>query len=63
MMGGIVELTKTPINAALGVIENFVNRTINLINRLIRAANSIGFSIGEIGTIDMPKLAHGGIVA
>lgn len=70
---------KTPINAMLAMVENFVNRIINGVNTLIRGINKIsfdvpdwvpiigggkfGFNIPSVSTVTLPRLAQGGWVA
>lgn len=64
MMSWIIWIVKSPINAALGMIEWFVNSVIRTINRLIRAAREVWFPIGwgEIRELSLPRFANGGIV-
>lgn len=51
------------VNAVLGTIENIVNGFIGMINGVIGIINMIpGVSLGEIGYVNLPRLARGGIV-
>lgn len=75
----ISAVLKTPINAMLAVVENFVNRIIDGINKLIKGFNDIrwnvpdwvpgiggkqlGFNISQISKVSLPRLAQGGWVA
>ena len=63
MVGGIIEITKAPVNATLKIIEEFVNSVINTINRVIRAANSVWFTFREVSNIEFKGFANGGIVS
>lgn len=57
---------KTAINGVLAFIENVVNAPIRLLNGFIGIINSafgwIGVNIGEIGLVQLPRLATGGVV-
>lgn len=57
---------KGAINAVLEFLENVVNAPIRLLNGFIGIINSafgwIGVNIGEIGLVQLPRLAQGGIV-
>ena len=51
------------VNAVLGTIENIVNGFIGMINGVIGVINMLpGVSLGEIGYVNLPRLARGGIV-
>nr|DAP78339.1 MAG TPA: minor tail protein [Caudoviricetes sp.] len=51
------------VNAVLGTIENIVNGFIGMINGVIGIINMLpGVSLGEIGYVNLPRLARGGIV-
>lgn len=58
---------KGAINGVLGFIENFINTPINLINGFLDIINGafgwLGVNIGHIQTIQLPRLAEGGIAA
>lgn len=62
----IAGVFKKAINAVLAFIENFINAPIQLINGFINLINSafgwIGVNIGQIGLVQLPRLAKGGIV-
>ena len=54
---------KGVVNGALGLLENFLNTPINLINNAIDLINALpGVSISRIGTISLPRMATGGLV-
>lgn len=54
---------KSGINGIIGFIENTINGAIGLINGAIDLINKIpGVSIGKIGELNLPRLAHGGIL-
>lgn len=75
----ISAVLQTPINAMLALVENFVNRIIDGINKLIKGFNAIrwnvpdwvpgiggkqlGFNISQISKVSLPRLAQGGWVA
>ena len=75
---GISKFMKDTINAILGFVQGFTNGIIDGINTAIRAINSIkltipgwvpglggqsiGFNLPQLGRINIPKLAEGGIV-
>lgn len=75
---GIAKFIKDTINNILGFIQGFTNGIIDGINTAIRAINSIkltipgwvpglggqsiGFNLPQLGRINIPKLAEGGIV-
>ena len=51
------------MNAVLGTIENVVNGFIGMINGVIGLINKIpGVSLGSIPSVNLPRLARGGIV-
>lgn len=51
------------VNAIMGFAERTINGFINMVNGAIGAINRIpGVSIGQIGTVSLPRLAKGGIV-
>lgn len=65
--------TKSFINKFLGFIENMLNKPVNGINKLIEKVNSIGsiklpgekslgINIPLLSTVNIPRLAEGGIV-
>lgn len=72
-------IVKTPLNYIIAMFENFVNRIGGGINKLIKGLNSIkwdvpswvpeiggksiGFNIGTIPTVKLPRLAQGGWIA
>ena len=62
----IANIFKKAINAVLAFIENFINAPIRLINGFIDLINSafgwIGVNIGQIGLVQLPRLAQGGLV-
>lgn len=59
-IGGVF---KGAINGVLGFIEGFINGPIDLINGAISLINNIpGVNIGQLGRIQLPRLATGGIV-
>lgn len=52
---------KSGINGVLGMIENTVNKFINMINGAIGVINAIpGVNISKLNTLNIPKLAQGG---
>ena len=54
---------KSGLNGVISAIENIINGGINLINGAIGLINKIpGVSIGKIKTLNLPRLARGGIV-
>lgn len=56
-------IIKAPVNAIIGFAQNTINGFINAINNAIGAINNIpGVNIGWVSTIDIPKLAKGGII-
>lgn len=75
---GISNTIKGVINSILGFVQGFTNGIIDGINTAIRAINSIkltipgwvpglggqsiGFNLPQLGRINIPKLAEGGIV-
>lgn len=53
---------KTVINGVLSTIEDIVNGGINMINGAIKFINKIpGVDIGKISTLELPRLANGGL--
>ena len=59
-IGGAV---KKGINGVISMIEKTINKAIGLINGAIRLINLIpGVSIGEIGDVNFPRLARGGVL-
>ena len=63
MLSTVTGAAKSIFNATIGVIEDFINRAIDGINSLIRAANKVSpVSIGEVGRVSIPRFAHGGLV-
>ena len=62
----IKQKIKDAINGLIGLIEKGVNNVITKINALIREVNKIATAVGLkpislIGTIELPRLARGGI--
>lgn len=56
-------IIKAPVNAIISFAENTINGFIKAVNGAIGSINNIpGVSIGKLGTINIPKLAEGGIV-
>lgn len=54
---------KSGINGVLGMIENIVNKFINMINGAIGVINAIpGVNISKLNTLNIPRLAEGGYV-
>lgn len=53
---------KTGMNAIIGKIESTINKGIRLINKAIGLANKLGFSVGTVGELDLPRLAKGAVV-
>lgn len=54
---------KSAINSCLSTIEGVVNKFIGMINGVIAVINEIpGVSLGEIGTLSLPRLAKGGVL-
>lgn len=53
---------KTGMNAIIGKIESTINKGLGLINSAIRLANKLGFSVGEVGELSLPRLAKGAVV-
>lgn len=78
IFNGIWSAIKGVINSILGGIETMANGVVNGINTVIRAMNNLsfdipdwvpemggktfGFSISELSTVSLPRLARGGIV-
>lgn len=58
---GILGFIKGAINMFLGFMEGFVNGVIGKVNTLIGLINKIpGVNVGQIGNVNLPRLAHGG---
>lgn len=53
---------KTGLNRALSTIERGINKGISLINSAIGFANKLGFDVGKVGKISLPRLARGGVL-
>ena len=54
---------KGVINGALGLLENFLNGPINLINGALDLINALpGVEVGKISPIELPRMASGGYV-
>lgn len=58
-MGGAV---KKAMNSALGKIESAINKGIGLINSAVGFAQKLGFSVGKVATIKLPRLEEGGVL-
>jgi len=59
-IGGAV---KSGINGVISMIENTINGAIRLINGAIDLINMIpGVNIGKLGNVNLPRLAHGGVI-
>lgn len=58
-MGGAV---KTAMNKVIGSIETAINKGIGLINKAIGLANKLGFSVGKVEKLSLPRLAEGGVL-
>jgi len=58
-MGGAV---KKAMNSALGKIETAINKGIDLINKAVGFAQKLGFSVGKVSTIKLPRLEEGGVL-
>lgn len=59
-IGGAV---KSGINGVISMIQNTINRAIDLINGAIGLINKLpGVSVGRISRLSLPRLAKGGIV-
>lgn len=58
----ISSAVKGAMNKALGKIETSINKGIRLINKAIGLANKLGFSVGTVGEISLPRLATGTVV-
>lgn len=75
---GVKKVVKAPINGILGFVEILVNGVISMINTMVRALNSISFTIPdwvpkvggnkfglnlkEIKKVTIPKLATGAVI-
>lgn len=71
------KVVKDVVNGILAAVESMANGVVNAINTMIRALNglhfsipdwvpglggkSFGFSLGEVSTVKLPRLANGGI--
>ena len=53
---------KSGLNKALSAVEKGVNKGIGLINDAIGFANKLGFSVGKVKKISLPRLAQGGVL-
>lgn len=54
---------KGVVNGALGLLENFLNGPINLINGALDLINALpGVEVGKISPIKLPRMASGGYV-
>ena len=54
---------KSGLNYVIGRMESIINKGIRLINRAIKLANKIpGVNVSTLDTIELPRLARGGIV-
>lgn len=58
----ISSAVKTGLNKALSTIETGINKGIGLINSAIGFASKLGFDVGEVGKITLPRLARGGVL-
>ena len=59
-IGGAV---KTAINGVISLIENTINKAVDLINGAIGLINKLpGVNVGTIGRVNLPRLAQGGIL-
>lgn len=58
-MGGAV---KTAMNTVIGKIEGAINKGIGLINKAIGLANKLGFSVGKVEKLNLPRLEKGGVL-
>lgn len=58
-----LEQSKDGINGVLGMIENTVNKFVDMINNCISAINEIpGVNISRLNRLNIPRLAQGGYV-
>ena len=56
------DVFKNAVNGVLGFIEGFLNTPINAINGLIDVINNVpGVNIPRLATINLPRLAKGGV--
>jgi tape measure domain-containing protein len=56
-------IIKIPVNAIIGFAEKTINGFIRAVNGAVNTINKIpGVDIGKLSTINIPKLAEGGIV-
>lgn len=54
---------KGVVNGALGLLENFLNGPINLINGALDLINALpGVEVGKISPIELPRMASGGYI-
>ena len=53
---------KSGLNKALATIEKGINKGIDLINSAIGFASKLGFDIGNVAKISLPRLARGGVL-
>ena len=59
-IGGAV---KAGLNGVISTIERTINNAIGLINGAIGLINKLpGVSVGRVGYLSLPRLAHGGIL-
>ncbi len=59
-IGGAV---KSGINGVISMIENVINKGIDMINGAINLINNIpGVSIGKFSRVNLPRLAKGGVL-
>lgn len=63
MLSTVTGAAKMIFNNTIGMIEGFINRAIDGINALIRAANKVSpIGIGQISPVSIGRFAHGGLV-
>ena len=63
MLSTVTGAAKMIFNSTIGLIEGFINRAIDGINALIRAANKVSpIGIGEVSPVSIGRFAHGGLV-
>lgn len=53
---------RSAMNKVIGRIESSINKGIGLINKAIGLANKLGFSVGKVGSLSLPRLAEGGVL-
>lgn len=49
-------------NGATAIVEGFINRTIQGVNRVLSFANSLGAAFGQLENVSLGRLAGGGVV-